>query len=253
MNFFSSLSIQKIILLRLFLAVVAAGAGSCIAIAAKKISHLTLCVLISFAAGALLAVSIFDIIPEAYRSVGFVGAGISALSGYILFYVITKFIFHICPACAATHTEVNFTALTWAMVIALSIHSFMDGLAIYSGCAVSSRICVPILAAVVLHKMPEGLALTLVARTSGISRPKSFFLACGLEALTTLSGGMIGLLFLLPGNAKWIGFVLGHVAGGFIFLVIHALLSEAIKHHPKSTILAAVLGAFLIGAVTLIP
>ena len=127
------LGLWELIGLRVVLASAAATLGAAIAVAFRKINHFGLCLLISFAAGALLAVALFDILPETLSLVGPLRGGIAFLSGYLLFFLITKFVFHICPACSATHTEMNFKAITAAMIVALSIHSFMDGLAIYSG------------------------------------------------------------------------------------------------------------------------
>lgn len=240
--------------LRLGVAVVMAGLGAVAAISFKKVSHRGLCVLISFAAGALLTVAVFDILPESAKLVGWVGGAISAASGYALFWVVTRYVFHICPACAATHTEVNFKAITIAMVVALSLHSFMDGLAIYSGYVTASNVGVMVLMAVAFHKFPEGMALTLVARGSAMSRWQAFCLCVGLEAFTTVAGGFAGLVSMVACYSNWVGYILGHVGGGFIFLVVHALLSEVFKHHPRSTVLAALAGAvsislagFLIG------
>ena len=238
-----SLSVWQLILIRLVVAIVMATIGASLAVSFKKISHRWLCILISFAAGALLAVALLEIFPETFELIGWKGGALSIASGYFLFFAITRFIFHICPACAATHTEINFKAITWAMVAALSVHSFMDGLAIYSGYVTgSAKIGGLILLAVAYHKLPEGMALTLVARGSGLSRAKSFSISFFLEAVTTLAGGIAGLLFVIPTSIHWVGYILGHVGGGFVFLVVHALLSEVIKHHPRSTILAALVG-----------
>lgn len=242
-----SMDVWQLIGLRLFLASFMATLGALIAISFKKISHQKLCLLISFAAGALLAVAILDIWPETVELVGGWSAALSFLTGYLLFWGITKYVFHVCPACSATHTEVNFKAITTAMVVALSVHSFMDGLAIYSGYLSGSKIGVFILLAVVFHKLPEGLALTLVGIGSGMKRSRAFTLSFLLETLTTVAGGVAGILFLLPSSSRWIGYVLGHVGGGFIFLVVHALLSEIIKHRPRNMILAALAGALSIG------
>ncbi len=241
-------SVWQFIFVRELLAVGAAAVGACIAISFKKISHLWLCVLISFAAGALLGAILLDVIPEAFQLVGWMGLGISVLSGYLLFFLITRFVFHICPACAATHTETTFKAITIAMVVALSVHSFMDGLAIYSGYLTISQIGVLIFMAVAFHKFPEGMALTLVARGSGIGRLKALLICILLEGTTTLAGGLVGIFVLMPEASKWLGYVLGHVAGGFLFIVVHALLSEVVKHHPRSTILAALAGVVTIAA-----
>jgi len=234
-------NVSQLLTARLVLAVVAASLGALAAIAIKKITHLTLCLLISFAAGALLAVTLFDIFPEAWDLVGFLPAAAAFLSGYVLFYLITKFVFHICPACAATHTETTFRAVTLAMLVALSIHSFMDGLAIYGGALTARPGGFLILMAVAYHKFPEGLALSLVARQSGMNRPRSFLISFGMESVTTVAGGLAGLFFILP-EAPWVGFVLAHVGGGFAYLVIHALFSGAIRNHPKWTLFAALVG-----------
>ncbi len=202
--------------------------------------------LISFAAGALLAVSFFHILPESYEIAGTLGATISILYGYFFFILLTRFVYHVCPACSATHTEVKFKALTVAMVVALSVHSVMDGLAIFSGQHTGHGTGLAILLAVAYHKFPEGLALTSVAIGSGMSRKKAFLITFLLESLTTLAGGLVGFLFPIQEHAEWAGYILGCVGGGFVFLVFHALLSEVVKHHPRHTILAAIAGGLSI-------
>lgn len=236
------------LVVRLCFAIGMAAAGAFLAVVLKRVSHEKLCVLISFAAGALLAVVLLDIFPEAIQLGGWLGGSVSIASGYLLFWVITRFVFHVCPACAATHTEANFKAITAAMVVALSVHSFMDGLAIHSAYQVEGGKGLATLLAVAYHKFPEGLALTLVARGSGFSRSRAFFTAFFLEAVTTLTGGIVGFFAVLPGHPHWAAYVLGHVGGGFFFIVVHALLSEVIKHHPRSTILAALAGGLSIVA-----
>ena len=245
----SALTAGELIGLRLVLASLAATLGAAAAAGLRKISHLGLCLLISFAAGALLGVTLFDLLPETLETVGPVRGAVSFASGYLLFLLLTRFVFHVCPACSATHTEVEFRALTVAMVAALSVHSFMDGLAIYSGSVTSSSIGILIFLAVAYHKFPEGMALSHVARGSGMNRIKSFLITFCLEFFTTVAGGFSGFFLLMKESPRWAGYVLGHVGGGFIFLVIHALLSEVIKHHPRSTILAALGGGVSIALV----
>ena len=185
----------------------------------------------------------FDILPECSELVGAWQAVTSFLTGYALFWLITKYVFHICPACAATHTEVNFRAITVSMLIALSIHSFMDGLAVYSSTRTGSPQGLLVMLAVVYHKFPEGMALALVAIGSGMARSRAFLLSFLLETVTTLSGGAAGLLMAVPEASPWLGYLLGHIGGGFVFLVLHALLSETFKHHPVPTLAAAAGGA----------
>ena len=86
-----------------------------------------------------------------------------------------------------------------------------------------------------------------IARESGFSRPVSFFISFAVEATTTLAGGAAGLVVKFSEHTDWVGYVLGHVGGGFFFIVLHALLSEVVKHHPRYTILSAVFGAAAVG------
>lgn len=244
-----SSSVSQLLLLRLVIAVSSAAVGAAVAVSVRRISHFWMCVLISFAAGALLSVVLFDLLPESTAMAGLVPGALAALSGYGLFLVLTRFVAHLCPACSATHQEAHVTDVTTTMVVAMTLHSFMDGLAICSGELSSHQTGLLVLAAVGYHKLPEGLALTLVLRNSSkMSRGRALALTLAFEAVTTLAGGLAGLFFLVPHEARWIGLTLGLTAGGFVFLVFHALLAEVVKHHPLWTVVAALSGAASIAA-----
>jgi len=203
----------------------------------RNISHRVLCSLISLAAGALLSVVVLEIIPEAISSAGLLDTALGAISGYAVFYLIGRFIFHICPACAATHKEAIFLKVTLTMIVALSIHSFMDGMAIFVGYGTYDNVGLLIFFAVSYHKFPEGLALASVARGSGFSRRKALGVTAFIEAATTASGGIAGITMLFGVPSTLLGFILGHVGGGFLYLVAHALVGEMIKHEKKESIL----------------
>src|SRR5436189_107131 len=70
-----------------------------------RLEHKQLCALISFAAGTLLSVTLFAILPESlnYSGAWFVIA--AGATGYVLFYFISKYVHHVCPACAARHFD----------------------------------------------------------------------------------------------------------------------------------------------------
>jgi hypothetical protein len=61
---------------------------------------------------------------------------LAAASGYA-FAIISKYIFHVCPACAASHFDEaathRFGEIALAMMIALAIHCTVDGLALAAG------------------------------------------------------------------------------------------------------------------------
>lgn len=248
-------------MLHLYYTIASAALGALVAVCFKRVHHLGLCVLISFAAGALCTVAVFDLLPQSAAIFGPSKALLAAVLGYGFFHFINRNVFHLCPACSATHAEINFKALSGTMIAALTLHSFMDGLAVYGGgiaghahghgLEAQASPGTLVLIAVAAHKFPEGMALALVARAGGVGRGTAFALAVGLEAATTLAAGFVGA-WALGGRATLLAAALGFISGGFVFIVIHALLSELFKHHPRVTVLAALAGGGCILAVSAI-
>src|SRR5438552_17303456 len=68
-------------------------------------SHRRLCALISFGAGSLLGVTIFAIIPEGAHDLHWWALLLALGSGYLAFALITKYVYHVCPASAARHFD----------------------------------------------------------------------------------------------------------------------------------------------------
>src|SRR5438552_12417746 len=107
----------------------AVGGGSVAASLAH--SHRRLCALISLGAGTLLGVTLFAILPESAEVLHWWGLLLALASGYAAFFLITKYVYHVCPACAASHfdeaTTHRFSEIAAAMMIALAIHCTADG------------------------------------------------------------------------------------------------------------------------------
>ena len=66
--------------------------------ASLRLSHKPLCALISFAAGTLLGVTFFAILPESLATNRWWMVAIAVVSGYALFFLISKYVHHVCPA-----------------------------------------------------------------------------------------------------------------------------------------------------------
>jgi len=226
-------------------------------------SHKRLCALISLGAGTLLGVTVFAILPETMETLHWWELLLALGSGYGVFALISKYIFHVCPACAASHfdeaTTHRFSEIASAMMLALAIHCTVDGLAMAAGnqeqardqSAMAGRVVdFTIIMAVCVHKVPEGLALGALLLGAGLSRRGILLRVIAVEA-TTLLGGVVGFSFLPDVSHFWISVALAHSGGGFLFLATHAILGEILKHHK-----ALVLGSFgagfaLIGAFSL--
>src|SRR3984893_18392050 len=73
------------------------------------LAHKPLCALISLAAGTLLGVTIFDILPESLSACPWWTITLAAATVYALFFLISKYVHHVCPACAASHFDAHAT------------------------------------------------------------------------------------------------------------------------------------------------
>src|SRR5215813_15507025 len=161
-----------------------------------RLEHKPLCALISFAAGTLLGVTLFAILPEGLQDSGAWPLIAAAASGYVLFHFVSKYVHHVCPACAASHFDADatrhFSEIATALIIALAIHSTTDGLAlgIQQEAPSTGATKWSLFFALCIHKLPEGLALGSLLIGAGLQRGAAFGWVAAVEA-TTLVGGVI--------------------------------------------------------------
>jgi zinc transporter ZupT len=225
-------------------------------------SHKRLCALISIGAGTLLGVTIFAILPESFEGLRWWGVFLAFGSGYGVFALISKYVYHVCPACAASHFDEaathRFSEIASAMMLALSIHCTADGLALAAGreahashVSGGSVLDFSLVVAVCVHKVPEGLALGALLLGAGFNPAKVVLRVAAVEA-TTLLGGIVGWCFLRQVSDTWLDAVVAHVGGGFLFLASHAVFGEIFKHHKALVLLSFGIGFGTIGVLTLL-
>jgi zinc transporter ZupT len=247
-------------------------------------THKQLCALISLGAGTLLGVTIFAIAPECWndKDLAIWQLLLAAASGYALFALISKYIFHVCPACAASHFDEaathRFGEIAAAMMIALAIHCTIDGLALAAASKDNAELrpaaepnTPPQLAlatgskespkpastrwldmsltmAICVHKAPEGLALGALLLGAGYRRGRMLWLVAAVES-TTIVGGLLGWFVFRSLSNFWLDLALANAGGGFVFLATHAVLGEIMKHEKKIVVLSFTAG---FGAIALL-
>jgi zinc transporter ZupT len=216
-----------------------------------RLEHKPLCALISFAAGTLLGVTIFAILPESFGACAWWAVLLALITGYALFFFISKHVHHVCPACAASHFDADatrhFSEIATALIVALAIHSMTDGLAlgIQGEAPATSATKWSLFSALCIHKVPEGLALGSLLIGAGLQRSAAVAWVAAVEA-TTLLGGVIGYFFLTNISILWLWLIMAHIGGGFIYLATHAVVGEMLKHGKKLVLTSFALGVALI-------
>src|SRR5213595_2492604 len=225
--------------------------------ASLRLKHRPLCALISFAAGTLLGVTIFAILPESFGACPWWAGLLALITGYAIFFFISKHVHHVCPACAASHFDADatrhFSEIATALIVALAIHSTTDGLAlgIQGEIPATGATQWSLFSALCIHKIPEGLALGSLLIGAGLQRGPALGWVAAVEA-TTVLGGMIGFFLLASTSTFWLSLFMAHVGGGFLYLAAHAVLGEMLKHGKGLVLKSFSLGVGLIGGLNIL-
>ena len=177
--------------------------------------------LIPISGALLIGVGALGLLPDVSRDLGW-GPGLAlAGGGYLSLTFVDRFAVSICPSCSHAHHHEKCAAqlhgFAIPLLIAAAVHAFVDG---WSLVAVGEGgIKTAVLAAIVIHKIPEGLALGAILRAS----TRTFASAVIWSALAesaTLAGAVAGLSAV---RAWWVDYPLALAAGTFVFLGVHAL------------------------------
>ncbi len=230
------------------LAFISTFLGGLVGIRYKDRLHLIL----GLTAGVLLGVVAFDIFPEIIELVHTVDVDpvypmIALVSGFLIFHVLEKtlLIHHSHEESYGHHKHPHVGIMS---ALALSGHSFLDGVGIGLGFQVSAEAGLLIAVAVLAHDFSDGLnTVSLMLAHKNTSRSALIFLI--IDALAPVLGGLSTLLFSVPDNMLVI--YLGFFAGFLLYIGASDILPEA--HREKSsfkTVLMTLFGVAFIFVVT---
>ena len=214
------------LLLRSTLAMLIAWAGGGIGAWLGNAAAKRLRLLVYAAMGALLAVTVFDVLPDAKDLLSWPNFFAATASGTIVFWAVGKYVYHLCPACAIGEfdqaAKERLSRSVLLLMVALGLHSAMDGIALIVGDEIRGRPNPALLFAVSLHKLPEGLALVLLLIGAGYTRLKAFWLTVVIESATE-AGALLAIFGLHSAPLFVMGLLFAHVGGGFVYLIASTL------------------------------
>ncbi len=228
---------MTLLLLRSTIAMLVAFGGGALGVLLGELAPRRLNILVYAAMGALLAVTVFDVLPDARALLPWPAFLLAGASGYALFWALGKYVYHICPSCSVSAfdkaTTERLGQSVVLLMIALSLHSAMDGIAIVVGDRIMGRPNLALLIAVSFHKLPEGLALALLLLGAGYSKRTALLWTIGIESTTEI-GALIGILGLRHVSLFHLGLLFAHVGGGFLYLVVTTLGIFTQKRGPHA-------------------
>lgn len=208
--------------------------------------------ILGWTAGVLLGVVAFDLLPEISDlsnsgNLDFTAPMIALVVGFLIFHIVEKSILmhHSHEGDYETHTHKH---VGIASALALSGHSFLDGVGIGLAFQVNNTVGVAVAIAVIAHDFSDGLNTVTLMLINGNNRKNSLKLLI-LDSLAPIAGAASTLLFSL--SNKWLILYLGFFAGFLLYIGASDILPQAhSKGSSRATIALTVLGASFIFVVS---
>jgi ZIP family zinc transporter len=226
------------------LTLLSTGVGGLAALRLRDQLHL----LLGFSAGAVLAVAMFDVLPETFTIDGAHGPVMGAAAfGFLSFFALERYT-ALHSAREHMHaTSAHESEMGTFAAGALALHSFLDGVAIGVGFQASARLGLLIALGVIAHDFSDGLnTVTVVLSHGNPVRRAAAWLA--VDMIAPVLGAAATLLIQLPaGILPWI---LAFFFGCFLYIGASDLLPEAREHHSPLVGVATTAGMVAIFLVT---
>lgn len=206
--------------------------------------------LVAFAAGALLAVAFFDLLPESFEMLGVPVAPMWIVGGILIFLLLENLLC-LRHAHHDKSEESHFHTTGYAVLVGDGLHNFLDGVLIASAFMVSIPVGISVTLAVVLHEIPQEVGDFAILLHSGFTRAKALWFNF-LSALTALVGGL-ATFFALNAVESMVPYLIAIGGGGFLYIALVDIIGS-FKHTGNLRInlgrmLAVVLGLVVIGGV----
>jgi ZIP family zinc transporter len=223
------------------LTVVSTALGGIVALRSSDRLHLVL----GFAAGVMLGLVAFDLLPELFdlstvHVLGVPAPMVAFAAGFLLLHVVERSVaMHGAHESEyETHHHHN-PQVGLASALALSAHSFLDGVGIGLAFQVDSSVGVAVSIAVISHDFADGLNTVTVMRMHGNDRRRTVALLV-TDAVAPVLGALSTLFFSVSDHV--LALYLGGFAGFLLYLATADILPEAHARHPSRLTLVSTVG-----------
>ena len=207
--------------------------------------------ILGFSAGAVLGVAFFDLMPEAvelgnkYYSASFI-TSIIAL-GFVAYLILDRLIMLHSHEEEDEQEENKIEKHSERGILgagSLSLHSFLDGVAIGLAFQVSTTVGAIVAIAILTHDFSDGInTVSVILRNKG--QKKYAFRWLIVDAIAPVLGATSTLFLTLP--EKTLGVILAIFCGFFLYIGASDLVPESHHSHPKFlTTLMTVMGVIVL-------
>ena len=238
--------------------------GLACALLLKKSSDNMTCWMLSFAAGVMVSIVCFGLIPEAIELTN-TAIPISGLVLGIIIIMMLNRIFDKITLKRKEHLKIHSTPEELfhesdiikenakmlrsgiLILIAISLHNIPEGIAIGAGGSHNFRLGLLLAIMIALHNIPEGMAIAAPLLSGGINRWKVILLTA-MSGAPTFLGGIIGILI---GNISdlAVAMSLSAAGGAMLYVVFGEIIPQSIIMTKNRTSSIIALFGIIVGLI----
>lgn len=225
-----------------FLAAAATVLGSAVLFNTKEQNPRSLSFGLSFAGGAMVYISLVEILVKSQMAFGlehadktayalatlafFVGIGIIVMLDLLLpnpHEGLDKHDFE-------DNSRKHIARVGVMAAIAITAHNFPEGMATFFATLDDPAVGLPLAVAIAIHNIPEGVSIAIPVYFATNSKIKAIG-ACAISAMAEPVGAALGYFMLEPFLSQSLyGWIFGIIAGVMVFLALDELLPAAKKY-----------------------
>ncbi len=230
--------------------------GAVIGFVFRGISHKFSDIVLSFAAGVMLAAAVLGLILPSLEYGGKYGLAITVLgifAGALCLNFVDKLVPHLHKLVGAdieTHTGANEKlSKVLLFVTAIAIHNLPEGIAAGVGFGAGDASQALIIAGgIALQNIPEGMVIIGPMLASGVS-PKKTFVCAALTGVVEIVGTLIGY-FAVTVASVILPFALAFAGGTMLYVISDEMIPETHAHGSETGATYALLVGFCVMLIT---
>jgi ZIP family zinc transporter len=228
--------------------------GSVIGFVFKKISHKFSDIVLSFAAGVMLAAAVLGLVLPSIEYGGKFGLIITVLgifAGALCLNLVDKIVPHLHKLMGADIEEHRNSSLSKVLlfVTAIAIHNLPEGIAAGVGFGSGDTAQAMIIAGgIALQNIPEGMVIIGPMLAAGVT-PKKTFLCAMITGLVEVVGTLIGYFAVSIASAI-LPFALAFAGGTMLYVISDEMIPETHAHGSERGATYALLVGFCIMLIT---
>ncbi|MGN1115203.1 MAG: ZIP family metal transporter [Candidatus Ornithomonoglobus sp.] len=227
--------------------------AACVFFMKKTMNELLQRALTGFAAGVMVAASVWSLLipaieqSEAMGKLSFIPAAAGFLAGILFLLLLDHIIPHLHMNSRQAEGPESHLRKTTMLVLAVALHNLPEGMAVgvvYAGlltgrAEITAMSAAALAIGIAIQNFPEGAIISMPLRAEGVKKPKAFFYGVLSGAVEPI-GALLTILaagFIVPA----LPYMLSFAAGAMLYVVVEELIPEmsAGKHSNIGTLLFA--------------